>query len=102
MDCTTTGASEPTRTPPTTAVTVFLRWIVAIWELPVYHVEVAFFSFNSFSQGKRKTTWDMKLRKGNGDLLRPSWFIEQPGRIERMQSNAKATAACPPALESSS
>src|SRR5262249_15243286 len=30
MDCTTTGASDPTRTPPTTAVTVFLRWIVAI------------------------------------------------------------------------
>ncbi len=25
IDCTTTGASEPTRTPPTTAVTVFLR-----------------------------------------------------------------------------
>src|SRR5215470_12700273 len=30
MDCTTTGASDPTRTPPTTAVTVFLRSIVAI------------------------------------------------------------------------
>ena len=25
MDCTTIGASDPTRTPPTTAVTVFLR-----------------------------------------------------------------------------
>src|SRR3979411_2396622 len=37
MDCTTTGASEPTRTPPTTAVTVFLRWVVAIWEVLVYH-----------------------------------------------------------------
>src|SRR3954453_1502570 len=30
IDCTTIGASEPTRTPPTTAVTVFLRWVVAI------------------------------------------------------------------------
>src|SRR5580698_5020707 len=30
MDCTTTGASEPTRTPPTTAVTVFLRGMIAM------------------------------------------------------------------------
>src|SRR5580704_12731256 len=30
MDCTTIGASEPTRTPPTTAVTVFLRGIIAM------------------------------------------------------------------------
>jgi hypothetical protein len=30
MDCTTIGASEPTRTPPTIAVTVFLRGIIAI------------------------------------------------------------------------
>src|SRR5262245_59719602 len=30
MDCTTTGALDFTRTLPTTAVTVFLRWIVAI------------------------------------------------------------------------
>src|ERR1700732_5286300 len=30
IDCTTTGASEPTRTPPTTAVTVFLRGIIAM------------------------------------------------------------------------
>src|SRR5271154_878570 len=30
MDCTTIGASEPTRTPPTTAVRVFLRGIIAI------------------------------------------------------------------------
>src|SRR5712671_6723259 len=43
MDCTTTGASEPTRTPPTTVVTVFLRWMVAIWEVLVYHAEVALF-----------------------------------------------------------
>src|SRR5258708_28902837 len=33
IDCTTTGASEPTRTPPTTVVTVFLRGIVAIGKL---------------------------------------------------------------------
>src|SRR4051812_2482872 len=37
IDCTTTGASEPTRTPPTMAVTVFLRWIFAIWEVLFYH-----------------------------------------------------------------
>jgi hypothetical protein len=30
IDCTTTGASEPTRMPPTTAVTVFLRGIIAM------------------------------------------------------------------------
>jgi hypothetical protein len=30
MDCTTTGASEPTRTPPTMAVKVFLRGRIAI------------------------------------------------------------------------
>src|ERR1700730_6229484 len=30
IDCTTTGASEPTRTPPTMAVTVFLREIIAM------------------------------------------------------------------------
>src|SRR5580658_1384126 len=30
MDCTTMGASEPTRTPPTTTVTVFLRGIIAM------------------------------------------------------------------------
>jgi len=30
MDCTTIGASDPTRTPPTTAVTVFLRGIIAM------------------------------------------------------------------------
>jgi hypothetical protein len=28
IDCTTMGASEPTRTPPTRAVTVFLRGII--------------------------------------------------------------------------
>jgi hypothetical protein len=30
MDCTTIGASEPTRTPPTATVTVFLRGIIAM------------------------------------------------------------------------
>src|SRR5580704_3089737 len=30
MDCTTIGASEPTRTPPTTTVTVFLRGMIAM------------------------------------------------------------------------
>src|SRR5580704_4721279 len=30
MDCTTIGASEPTRTPPTMAVTVFLRGMIAM------------------------------------------------------------------------
>src|ERR1700680_165742 len=39
MDCTTIGASEPTRTPPTTAVTVFLRGIWDIWEVLFYHVD---------------------------------------------------------------
>src|SRR5579863_5362637 len=33
MDCTTIGASDPTRTPPTTAVRVFLRGIVVIGSL---------------------------------------------------------------------
>src|SRR5258708_3618793 len=37
MDCTTIGASDPTRTPPTRAVTVFLRGILAIWEALFYH-----------------------------------------------------------------
>src|SRR5580700_1668905 len=41
IDCTTIGASEPTRTPPTTAVTVFLRGIVDIWN----------FYFNTREQG---------------------------------------------------
>src|ERR1700683_4516651 len=31
MDCTTIGASEPTRTLPTTTVTVFLRGMIDIW-----------------------------------------------------------------------
>jgi len=32
MDCTITGASLPTRTPPIVAVKDFLRLISAIWE----------------------------------------------------------------------
>src|SRR5437660_11643405 len=30
IDCTTTGASLPTRTPPILTVTAFLRWILAM------------------------------------------------------------------------
>src|SRR5579863_4160390 len=41
MDCTTTGAADPTRTPPTRAVTVFLRWIFAIREALFYHGDTA-------------------------------------------------------------
>src|SRR5437764_14707518 len=40
IDCTTTGASLPTRTPPILTVTAFLRWIVAIVNI-------------QFSMGKR-------------------------------------------------
>src|SRR5215467_10519764 len=36
IDCTTTGAALPTRTPPIGAVTVFLRWIGAM-ETLFYH-----------------------------------------------------------------
>src|ERR1700739_1539040 len=43
IDCTPTGAPEPTPTPPTTAVTVFLRGIVDIGEVLFYHVETGHF-----------------------------------------------------------
>ncbi len=35
MDCTTIGASLPTRTPPMVAVKVFLRWISAMFGLSI-------------------------------------------------------------------
>jgi hypothetical protein len=33
IDCTTTGASLPTRTPPMVTVTAFLRWILAMMNI---------------------------------------------------------------------
>jgi len=33
MDCTTTGASEPTRTVPMVQVTDLRRWIKAMWKV---------------------------------------------------------------------
>src|SRR5216683_228817 len=72
IDCTTTGASDPTRTPPTTTVTVFLRGIIAMGSLILTRGKRDLAS--GIVKGERLSLWSGRnLNASKVSLSRPGY-----------------------------